>query len=420
MSCRFSGGSFWLSLLLLSSTSPLVAAGLTLPEALARTERASPDIAAQGFALQASDGRVTQAGVRPNPVLNVEAENILGTGAGGGLDHAELTLGFSQLIESRALRDQRIATARAERSTIEASGQIRRLDLLAETTRRFVALASQQEAHRITHQGVELAERTAAAVERRVAAAAAPVAERERAAVALERARMADAHAEHELEAARQDLAGSWGASEADFTEVSADVYALGRIGTLQQLLAAVEQTPDITQFLSASRLHDSTQRLAELQRRPAVEVSAGLRRLEATKDFGFVLSFRLPLPVRDLNEGKIAESRALSAGAEAQRKAALLRARAQLSRNYRELVDRAQQVTALRERALPRMENALRETEYAYERGRYGYLELSEAQRELMSLRAELIETAFQYHLVLIEIERLAGIRLAPAGEMP
>ena len=67
--------------------------------------------------------------------------------------------------------------------------------------------------------------------------------------------------------------------------------------------------------------------------------------------------------------------------------------------------------MSALRERALPQIEAALKKTEYAYERGRYSYLELVDAQRELVAVRDSLIDAATAYHLTLIEIERLSGL---------
>ena len=81
-----------------------------------------------------------------------------------------------------------------------------------------------------------------------------------------------------------------------------------------------------------------------------------------------------------------------------------------ELFRHYQELLDRRRQVRVLRSRALPLMESALQNTQYAYERGRYSYLELVDAQRELLDVRASLIESAAQYQLTLIEIERLTG----------
>lgn len=50
----------------------------------------------------------------------------------------------------------------------------------------------------------------------------------------------------------------------------------------------------------------------------------------------------------------------------------------------------------------------------FSYERGRYSYLELVDAQRELLDLRDALIEAATQYHQTLIEIERLTGTALS------
>lgn len=388
---------------------------LSLRNALSRTLQSSPDLAAYQFVLKAQDARVTQAGFKPNPTFNSSLENVLGTGETKGLDAAEFTLGLSQLIELGGLRDKRVAVAQIERESLVTEGHIARLDALAETARRFVSLVSQQEEHQLTHLAVELAEKTAAAVEKRVAAAKSPLAERDRAAVALERARTADAHAEHELLAARYDLAASWGGARPDFEQAQADFYALPPVADYEQLVASLDRTPDLTRYLSESRLRDSEIQLALASRNPGIEIGAGLRRLQASQDTALVFSVGVPLPIYNRNQGLVAEAQARKDGAAAERAAALVKARTQLFRNYRELLDRRNEVTALRERALPRMEAALQNTEYAYERGRYSYLELVDAQRELLDVRAGVIEAAEQYHLTLIEIERLTGASLSP-----
>lgn len=401
-------------LLAFASTVRAEEPALTLREALSRTLQSNPDLAAYQYVLKAQDGRITQAGFKPNPTLNSTLEDVLGTGEAKGLSGAELTIGLSQLVELGGLRDKRVAVAQIERESLDVQGHIGRLDVLAETARRFVSLASQQEEHRLTHLAVELAEKTATAVERRVAAAKSPIAERDRAAVALERAKSADAHAEHELLAARYDLAASWGAARPDFGQASADLYALPAISDYETLLAQLEATPDLTRYLSEARLRDSEITLALASRKPGIEVGAGVRRLQATQDNALVFSASIPLPYFNKNQGLIAEAEARKQGAAAEQKAALVKARTQLFRNYRELLDRSRELTALKERALPRMESALQNTEYAYERGRYSYLELVDAQRELLAVRASLIDAASQYHLTLIEIERLTGNRLS------
>ena len=95
---------------------------LTLRDALSRTLKSNPDLAAYQYVLKANDGRVTQAGLRPNPTFNGTLENVLGTGDTKGFKGAELTLGLSQLIELGGLRDKRVAVATIEREGLEAEG----------------------------------------------------------------------------------------------------------------------------------------------------------------------------------------------------------------------------------------------------------------------------------------------------------
>ena len=387
---------------------------LTLQEALSRTLKSNPDLAAYQYVLKAQEGRISQAGMLPNPQLSTTFENAFGTGEAKGTDAAELTLSLSQLIELGGLRSKRVAVAQSERDGLEVDAHIRRLDVVADTARKFVSLVAQQEEHRLTHLAVELAQKTSAAVDRRVEAAKSPLAERDRAAAALERAKVADAHAEHLLVTARYELAATWGANQPDFVDVQARLFELPPIADFETLVTELEMSPDFTRYLAEGRLRDSEITLALASRLPGLEVGAGVRQFRATNDTGMVFSVGLPLPVFNRNQGQIAEAQARKAGTEAVRKAALLKARTQLFTNYRELIDRNREVVALSERAVPRMESALKNTEYAYERGRYSYLELVDAQRELLAAKRELISAAEQYHLTLIEIERLTGTAMS------
>ena len=401
-------------LLFLSAVAAAAEPPLSLREALARTLQSNPDLAAYQYLLQAQDGRTQQAGLRPNPHLSASLENVLGTGEVRGFKSAELSLSLSQLIELGGLRDKRVAVARGERELLEVEGHVRRLDIVAETARRFVVLVSQQELHQLTHQAVELAEKTSAAVGRRVAAAKSPLAEQERAAVALERARNDDAHAEHELRTARYQLAASWGAVEPNFELAAAEFYQLPAIADYAALLAELEKAPDFTRYLSEARLRDAEITLAVANRRPGLDVGVGLRRLQAGGDTALLFSVGMPLPVSDRNQGAIAEARARRAGSDADRAAALVKARTALFGYHQELLDRRRELEALSARTLPAAQSALKNTEYAYERGRYGYLEFVDAQRELLAVMRERINAATQYHLTLIEIERLSGAALS------
>ncbi|MBA3948799.1 MAG: TolC family protein, partial [Acidobacteria bacterium] len=87
---------------------------VTLREALALALMHSPDLAAFAWEVRAREARVLQAGLLPNPVFSVQAEDLGGStdaASGQGLLQPQATIQLSQLIElggKRAAR-QRLA-----------------------------------------------------------------------------------------------------------------------------------------------------------------------------------------------------------------------------------------------------------------------------------------------------------------------
>ena len=135
-----------------------------------------------------------------------------------------------------------------------------------------------------------------------------------------------------------------------------------------------------------------------------------GLKRLQQTRDEALVLGVTMPLKSKARARSAIAEAAALRSETAAERDAHRVRAEAQLFELYQELQHALTEASALRERVLPEMEAALDATRYAFERGRYSYLEWVDAQRELFEVQRALIESAANAHLFRAEIERLTG----------
>jgi cobalt-zinc-cadmium efflux system outer membrane protein len=76
----------------------------------------------------------------------------------------------------------------------------------------------------------------------------------------------------------------------------------------------------------------------------------------------------------------------------------------------HQQLSRSIEDVRALKDDIRPRSAEALSETQRAYERGRYSYLELVDAQREYLAVQAALIAAAANAHLLRVEIERLTN----------
>lgn len=383
---------------------------LSLAQAIAATIAHNPELESSAFTLRAADARIAQATVKPNPELSLQFENFGGSGRVSGTDAMETTFMLSQVVELGDKRDARTQAARDGYAVLSVEGEARRLDILAEVTRRFIHVAADQEEAALAQHATALAETTLRAVDARVRAAKSPAVELNRAQILLTRAQVAEEHSEHELLSSRRKLAAMWGDIAADFGDVRADLLQLPRPGNFDALLARLKTNPDFTRFAHEQRLRDAELRLAETRRAPNLEIGAGIRQLQETDDHAFVVSVSMPLFTGSRSSGAIAEASARQAQVSIDERGALLRAQAQLFELHQELKHALTEASVLRTKILPQTESILQQTEYAYQRGRYSYVDWIAAQRELLDARRSLIEASANAHRYVAEIERLTG----------
>jgi cobalt-zinc-cadmium efflux system outer membrane protein len=356
-----------------------------------------------------------QAALRPAPEFSFDLENVAGSGEAAGTDAAEATFALSQVIELGNKRDARIGAAQASRSVLAIEHDALQIDVLAEVTRRFITVAEREQQLTLARSAVDLAEKVVAATERRVDAAKAPHAEEDRARIALDRTRLEERGALVALDTARRQLAATWGESQASidgqpFGAVQADLFATPPAGDFSTLITSLAANPEFLRFASEARLRDAELRLAQSQRKPDVTLSAGLRHLEAADDQAFVVSMSMPLFSERRSSGVVAEAQANRERVDADRRVAEVTVQATLYELHQQLSRSIEDVRALKDDIRPRSAEALSETQRAYERGRYSYLELVDAQREYLAVQAALIAAAANAHLLRVEIERLTN----------
>ena len=391
---------------------------LTLRMALDRALQQQPALAGFAFELRTQDAHIAEAGLRPPLQGELLIEDALGSGARSGLSAAQTTLSLSRLIELGGKRDGRIAVAAATRSRLRTEQAARQLDVLAEVTRRFLGVLNWQARSDIAAEGVAIATRTLDAVRRRVEAARAPQAEILRAEVNRVQAELGVEDAEHELETARRFLAAAMGEADSRFSRAAGTLLDLPPATPFETLLARLEQSPDFLLFADEGRLRDAELRLAEIRRRPDIRGIIGARRYEQGDDVALIAGITVPFNSARRAAAQIDAARAQRERLGTERQAAFLKAQARLFDQYQALEHARHESRLLREEILPRLEKALAQTEYAYQQGRYSFLEWTTAQRDLLDARRRQIDVATDFHTLRTEIERLTGEGLDTSGE--
>lgn len=387
------------------------AESLRLEEAVARALASNPVLLAEAAQLRAVQARAQREALPPAYTLGAELENVSGTGALRGLDAAETTVQVSRVIERGGKRAARRALGEAEVLQQQNLAQAARIDLGSRTAARFIRVLAEQERLAHARQRLQLAEQTQREVAAWVQAARNPESDLRTAEIAVADAELALEHAEHALRSARVALAATWGALTPDFALAAGALHSLPPVEPLETLLARLPMTPDARASLLEAEALAARRRVARAAATPDVSVSVGVRHLEAFNDQGLVMSFSIPLGSPRRAAYALAESDARLAAVEAHRDADRFERHQLLFDKYQELLHARTEAEALRERMIPKAEEALDFTRRGFEASRFAYGALALAQQTLSDLRERAIEAAARYHTMSIELARLTTL---------
>ncbi len=380
--------------------------------------RRSPELGEMRWEQRVAEARVVDAGRRPDPNLALTVEDALGTGSYWGGGQAQTTLELSQVFELGGKRGARVDVAERAEALANAERELKRVDVAAEVGRCFIRLLVAQQGLELAVENTARAERTLAAARRRVRAGADSALEEQRAAVAVERARIAGEHAEHVLAVARREMAATWGAVEARFERAAGDLFARGPVPAFEVLADRLATAPEIDRNVHERRLRDAEMRLVAARRVPNVTVGGGLRRLEGPGVETFVFTVGVPLPFSNRNPGALREAEALIGRTDANRRTIEVRMRTALFGLYQELQHAGIELDGLERHVLPRARHALGLSQEGFEAGRFSHLNLLDAERTLAEVQRERIDVAGSYHQLVVEMERLIGGPVDGAAE--
>ena len=390
---------------------------LTLRQALALALLQNPELAAFSWEVRAAEARTLQAGLWPNPDLGLEVENLAGSGAFQGVRGTQTTLRLSQLIELGGKRSRRLRVAALERDLAAWDYETKRLDVLTAVTQAFVEVLRTQERLGAEEELVGLAAQVLTTVAERVKAGKASPVEETKARVALSHSRIALERARSDLAATRQRLAAVWGGTPT-FQHAEGAFESIAALPSVEQLAERLAQNPDLARWSTEIQQRQAARGLAEAQTIPDVTAGGGVRHVNESGDVTFVFSLSMPLPVFNRHQGTLLESQYRLAKAEEERRAAAGRGPTALGTTYATLTAAWREVTTLQNEVLPDTRRVFEAVSEGYRQGKFGLLDLLDAQRTLFEARGQYIDALAAYHKAVAEAERLSGAELASTSD--
>ncbi|WP_026136825.1 TolC family protein [Pseudomonas sp. CBZ-4] len=386
--------------LLWVATSAAQAQSLTLDSALQSAFANNPDLAAAQWEIDIAQGGRQQAGLIPNPVLSVDAEDTR-------RDTRTTGVKLSQTLELGGKRGARIDVASRAQDAAALTLEQRRNTLRADVIDSYYSALRAQERLDLAQRSLALAERGLVVANGRVTAGKTSPVEATRAQVQLSEIRLELNRAQMGLTDGYRRLAASTGSATVEFQAVA--TQGLPQLPAAQ-LLARLEQTAELRLAELQILQGEASVGLEKAQRIPDLDVSIGSQYDAGARERVNLVGVSMPLPLFNRNQGNVLAASRRADQARDLRNATELRLRTE-TRQALDLWQTANsEVRAFNQQILPAAQSAVDSATRGFEMGKFNFLDVLDAQRTLIAARTQYLVATAQATDAWVRIERIYG----------
>lgn len=382
---------------------------LVLSQALALALTQNPELSAFSWESRAQEAATLQAGLFPNPTFNANAANF-GNQVIKGFDGDVVTLELSQLIELGGKRTARMEAASLTKQLADWDYETKRADVLTQVTQAFIDVLAAQQRLALTKQTHELANQTTVTTSARVQAGKVSPVEETKAKIARASVQIELMRAQKELEAARKRLAAGWGSTTPRFETVSGNLESIQAPVSLDSLAQRLSKNPDLARWATEITQRQALITMEKSKAVPDVTATMGASKYLMPNDYALVVGFSVPLPVFDRNQGRIQEAEHRLTKAEDELRSTEVRIATALNTAYQALDTAHSEIITLQQDILPGAQSAYDAACEGYRLGKFGFLDVLDAQRTLFSAKNQYLLALAEYHKSVANVERLVG----------
>ena len=392
---------------------------LTLRDAINLALLRNPELAAFSKEMRALEGATLQAGLLRNPELSVNVENIGNIQKlRGDLNSADsvaqevvqqlTTIRIGQLIELGGKRAARVNAALLGEDLAAKDYEIRRVEIIARVANVYTEVLAAQERLRLAEETRQVAQNVVNSVTERVQGGKVAPIEETRVKVGLSTTRIEYEQAQRDLISARRRLALLWDNSSPQFNKALGNLEILIPPPSFQMLEERVLKNPMALRAMKNIEQRKALLEVEQTRRIPNLTINAGVVHHAQLGGNTAVASVMVPLPLFDRNQGNIKDAYQRVDKAVDEQSAMELRLKTELTQSYEMMSAAWNEINILRDEILPGAKSAFHVMRRGYELGKFGLLELLDAQRVLFQNQVLYVRALANYQRLVNDIERL------------
>lgn len=330
---------------------------------------------------------------------------------------SQTTVSLSQTLELGGKRGARVDVATYGQTAAQLELDRRVNGLRADVVQAFYAALRAQTGLDLAKQSLELTERGLRIVDGRVRAGKSSPVEATRAQVQLAEAQLQVRRAETEKATAYQQLAQITGSSVTVFDRLESPTLSPGLPPRTEDLLAKLDQTAEMRQAVVQIDKSDASLGSEKAQRIPNLTVSVGSQYDRSVRERVNTVGLSMPLPLFDRNQGNILSASRRADQARDQRNAVELRLRTETQTALNQWSTAMQEVESYDKTILPSAQQAVETATRGFEMGKFGFIEVLDAQRTLIVARGQYLESLAAATNARAQVERVYGEVGSTAG---
>jgi cobalt-zinc-cadmium efflux system outer membrane protein len=184
-----------------------------------------------------------------------------------------------------------------------------------------------------------------------------------------------------------------------------------------EQLADRVRNSPELARWSTEIARRQAGVDAERAKAVPDVTVTAGVTRFNQFDDHAYMIGISIPLPLFDRNRGGVLEASRRLDKATDELRAVQSRVLTELTQAYQRLAAIEQELRTLRTVLLPGSQSAFEAATKGYQLGKFGFLDVLDAQRTLFQTRTQHLRALADYQRGVSAIERLVGgsLEMAP-----
>ena len=385
--------------------------GCDLQTAIDIAVKNNPELTAMALELDATDARIIQAGLWPNPIFAAEFENF--SGDNPGFNRAENTFSVTQPLLLGGKINLQKKLEELERLILKYNYEAKKIALVTDVEHAVYHIL-------VTQKNLDFAKETRDTARELYDFTKANKIKNDldhsryeilSAQIGLSQAELEISKVERNLEVARKTLAILCGEPNGSPGKVTGSIdreFNIPEYNVLRECLSknnfkvkAAEEYEKKAAILL---------KIANAERIPDLDLGFGIRQFEEDNSYTLVAGLSFPLPLFNRNQGTIQEAQVNIQKVEVDKKSLLHNLLLQLNEFYKEYQISQEHVTSYKNSILPNVQEYFDLTVSRYEKGSLEYLDVLVAERKLIEIKKEYTESLHKLQNSVAHLERLCS----------